>query len=138
MRILSTILLFWVATASTAWACSCVEGPLESAVSEAGAIFSGEVFEILDVPGSDSFIRQRAITLRIEDSWKGLEADATTVTLLTSSQGSTCGYDFRKGQRYLVYAFRWKGSWSTNLCTRTMPIADAEEDLTFLETLEPA
>ena len=49
----------------------------------------------------------------------------------------TCGFSFKLGERYLVYARRdaSSGEWSTSICTRTQPLesARARLDLAYLD-----
>ena len=51
--------------------------------------------------------------------------------------GGDCGYDFKVGSRYVVYAFDYSktGRLSTSICTRTKPLDEAKEDLDFLRSL---
>jgi hypothetical protein len=62
----------------------------------------------------------------------------TEVEVFTGSGGGDCGYPFRVGQHYLVYAYRDKDKLGTNICTRTKSFANANEDLAFLGTLPAA
>jgi hypothetical protein len=46
------------------------------------------------------------------------------------------GYEFSVGERYLIYADRNpSGVWGAGACSRTRPIAEASEDLEFLQNL---
>ena len=50
----------------------------------------------------------------------------------------TCAYGFEKGKHYLVYAHSdGNGGFSTNYCTRTAPLAEAQDDIEFI-TGKPA
>jgi hypothetical protein len=56
----------------------------------------------------------------------------------TGSGGSDCGYDFKEGVSYLVYAYNGApplgevGKLYTEICMRTRPLADAKDDLDYL------
>ncbi len=52
-------------------------------------------------------------------------------TVLTASQSATCGYNFKVGATYLIYArdADCGSCFSTHMCTRTRLLEDAAEDL---------
>lgn len=103
-------------------ACSCVMPPGPEAARDASdAVFSGKVTRV--VPGG----RMLKVTLQVDRSWKG--ASCGEVTLETAADGATCGFGFEEGKTYLVYAAGEEGGLTTNLCTRTRSIDQAEEDL---------
>ncbi|HJT89163.1 MAG TPA: hypothetical protein VJ732_14950 [Bryobacteraceae bacterium] len=54
--------------------------------------------------------------------------------LYTSLDGPSCGFDFKVGETYLVYAYRNPGDehWRVSSCSRTHRLADAEESVLFL------
>jgi len=56
------------------------------------------------------------------------------VEVVTGSGGSECGYDFRQGEHYLVYAYPHpqSGKLYTGICQRTRPISEAGDDLDYL------
>jgi hypothetical protein len=60
-----------------------------------------------------------------------------TVSVTTAGSGPACGYTFKIGGQYLVYAYRPKdgSGLSVSLCSRTRPLANAAEDLAFFQTL---
>lgn len=110
-------------------ACTCVpsKGPAED-LKLAAAVFSGKVVEIRrHKRGGDIFARVEAV-LRVERVWKGVEA--TTVSVFTASHSATCGYGFKEGRTYLVYAHKdAEGRLSTGICWRTRRLKDAGKDL---------
>ena len=56
--------------------------------------------------------------------------------MATGTGGGDCGYDFKIGERYLIYAHQWGSNrLTTSVCTRTRPYAKADEDLEFLRNL---
>jgi hypothetical protein len=116
-------------------ACEC-RGPrtgatLKQVVIEARnkskAVFSGTVVAITKKPG-DFYV---AVRFKIEESWKGTLSKEATV--FTGQGGGDCGYKFEVGQRYLVYAYRYKDAdLGTNICQRTASLIEAAEDLKVL------
>ena len=115
----------------TGLACTCVpsKGPGED-LKLATAVFSGKVIEIRRHKVGDVFARAEAV-LRVERVWKG--GEATTVSVFTASHSATCGYGFKEGRTYLVYAYKdAEGRLSTGICSRTRRLKDAGEDIKVL------
>ena len=56
--------------------------------------------------------------------------------MLTAGSGPACGYGFKPGERYLVYANRKGTELVTGICSRTRPLADATEDLEFFQSFQ--
>jgi hypothetical protein len=81
---------------------------------------------------SGDFYEDRLIFLDVERSYRG--SVGKTAEVVTGSGGSDCGYDFRMGEHYLVYAYPHpqSGKLYTGICQRTQPISDAGDDLDYL------
>jgi len=124
--------------AEVSYACTCVP-PRPEFVKDAGKyvnyerdkagnVFSGKVLRIDVVKNSkgkpSGVIRVR---FRVYKSWKGAETNSITVS--TTNICCICGYPFKVGEEYLVYASE---SLRTSVCTRTKNLEDAAEDLEFL------
>jgi len=77
----------------------------------------------------------RTFTFSVELGFLGV--DGTEVEVATGWGGGDCGYDFKSGKRYLVYAYRsTQGNrLATSICSRTKPYETADEDIKFLGTL---
>lgn len=131
MRFLPCLTLLLAAlVASDVVACSCAPPPPPKAALEASAaVFSGKVVDVEDIGDF-----QRAVTIEVASTWKGVKG--RKVTVQTAKHGATCGFGFEKGKSYLVYAYETKQGeakvLSTNLCTRTRALGDAKDDLTEL------
>ena len=119
-------------------ACSCVGGGskkemVEWALSHPGAVFSGEVIDV--EKGSQS----SSVTIRASEVWKGPQRE--TIQVSTPSYGAACGYSFKEGQEYLVYAY-WgnqgkppRPALKVDSCSGTRPLSKAGEDLALLDKL---
>ena len=68
----------------------------------------------------------------VEKVYKGPNAKELAVETTANME---CGYSFRVGKKYLVFATKWKGKLLTGLCSHTSEYQDASEDLAFLEAL---
>jgi hypothetical protein len=113
-------------------ACTCApsKGPAEE-LELAAAVFSGKVVEIRRHRRSEDIFARVEAVFRVERAWKGVEA--ATVSVFTASHSATCGYGFKQGRTYLVYAHRGAGGrLSTGICGRTRRLKDAGEDLKVL------
>ncbi|MGY6631811.1 MAG: hypothetical protein ACXIUL_12485 [Wenzhouxiangella sp.] len=125
----SLLLLAWLPSDSLA--CSCQPGlsPAEE-FERVDAVFAAEVLG-LDVSPDNPFVVQAR--LAVGEAWKGQLA--LEQTLETFADPGLCGFSFQPGRQYLVYAAFDDGpdaALATNLCLRTRPLAQADEDLAFL------
>lgn len=114
---------------TTSFACTCL--PSENATKELGisaAVFSGKVLEVRrNQQETGVFTRVEAV-IEVERIWKGVEK--RTISVFTSNQSSACGYGFKKGESYLVYASKdAEGRLITSICSRTRRMKDAGDDL---------
>jgi len=127
-------------TASRACACSCVERDFYAAFAGSDAVFLGEVIDI-STPGTE-YPPRVSVTIRVETAWKGTPAPSTT-SIVTSASSASCGFQFRVGGRYLVYADRFAVPPSPDelwagLCTRTHESAAGDPDLALLNSPLPS
>ncbi len=120
-----------IVNTSFASACSCMITPIREAFEESTAVFSGKVVDV-NIP-SGIFISSgdlAKVTFEVSKIWKG--SDYKTLVLTTARGGASCGYSFRKGEEYLVYAHGAENELQVSLCSRTKPLSEAGEDLTNL------
>lgn len=107
---------FFVFGSTAAMACSCVDlgNPINEKVSwwlkDSAVVFSGEAIKLEKVSETVDVLA----TFSVSEFWKGDLSSAIEVRTLIS--GGSCGYDFRIGNHYLVYAWRAKGQLMTGAC----------------------
>lgn len=129
------VLLCLIGSAGVTMACTCMHlrGDPATAFSSAAAVFSGKVLKITEgkegLPGSG--LKELAVKFRVEQSWKLIRKDK--VTVFTVNKGSMCGFPFKVGERYLVYARGGRDKFSTDICTRTGFLLGMKEDLEYLK-----
>ena len=127
---LAVALLALLAGAKPAHACLCApSGSPTEALAEADAVFAGEVVAIRALghpPYRLSSADPVEVEFRVSKVWKGPRRDSLTVE--TETSGISCGYQFKKGRRYIVYALEGR----TGMCTRTAPSWWAFADLIAL------
>jgi hypothetical protein len=74
------------------------------------------------------------VEIAVNSTLRGVNGPA--VTVVTADNGAACGYAFQPGERYLVYAHRSPdGTLEVSLCSRTIPLAKATEDLQFIRSV---
>lgn len=121
-------------------ACSCIPPPGQSeARDQAAAVFRGRVVASEQKRSADGYGYQQ-VTFQVATVWQGTVTREMIV--YTGSGGGDCGYPFRQGQDYLVYASNVRasgppqyfpaGALATGTCNRTKPLAQAGDDLTAL------
>lgn len=120
-------------------ACSCAEGsaPCQE-YWRVDAVFAGTVVGSSKIDVDDGYKHtMRVIRMTVEQPIRGMTT--AEVDVMTGWGGGDCGYGFKMGERYLVYAHRGKDNrLSTSICTRTRPIADAADDFAFIRGLPTA
>jgi len=128
------LLVFFIGLASftqtsEARACSCMKVTPSEGLSASYAVFTGEVTEI--EPNTATKFGGIEITLRVKKVWKGDIGERVQVR--TAGSSAACGYNFVKGETYLVYADRDEADpMRVSLCSRTALVASAQVDLDFL------
>ena len=116
-------------SSSMASACSCAaDRTIEDSFSEAdNVIFSGTVTGIKEQQ------RTFLVTFEIEQSWKGIPDDVTSINTMTSQSSSMCGYNFTANQSYLVEAYgKWDQTPEVSICDSTTLLDFAHEQISFL------
>lgn len=120
-------------------ACSCAgtESVCES-FSTADAVFVGKVTAAKEQRkeknenGKEVLFASQEIYFQVSESFFGV-ADNTQVAL---SEGfTTCDYTFEIGETYLVYAYAYEKTLTSNICSRTRRLFAANEDLPALRQL---
>src|SRR5262245_55261635 len=124
---------------TSADACSCQQTlsglqPCQAYWS-ATAVFAGQVTDISilsrDLGNGITGYGRKLVHFSIEQSFRG--APGTALEVMTGMGGGDCGYDFKQGERYFVYAFRSKedGKLYAGICSRTRPLTNAGADLEY-------
>ena len=114
-----------------AQACDCPEpDPPEQAAEDAAAVFAGEVVATTtrgDNPADEDLIAD----VEVDDVWQGDVHERVEVS--TPADQGLCGTDLEDGVAYLLYVRQdGDGDFVTDLCMRTTPLDQAQEDLAAL------
>jgi hypothetical protein len=109
-------------------ACECIVGTPADAYKQADAVFEGRVRRVVQPPaGTEGLAAQKRVQLEVVRAWKGVRTEQVEVT--TAADPAICGYDFAVEQSYFVYAVAQGDQLSVSLCSRTRPMAAADDDL---------
>ena len=124
---------------SVGLACSCTldiallrkaeDQQIKIARKRAKAVFLGQVIDT----SIDEKTKGYRARIKIQRSWKNVGVDEVIVSGTTMC--CICEYVFHVGETYLVYANdydRKDNAYGTSICTRTVPLAEAEKDVRVL------
>jgi len=134
----SSCFCVFVVTASRADACTCVGGRTTcQAFYEETAVFVGRVDAITLVTPAHPFSKRR-VRLAVTEAFRGVSA--AQIEIVTGAGHGDCGYPFKIGESYFVYAYRERNSatLATGVCSRTRLLRDAAEDLAFARAQKTA
>src|ERR1051326_4260095 len=164
MRILLAI-SFLTLLAPELEACSCeTPGTPCLAAGRAAAVFTGTVLNItlhpvqpftadsVPVAGERGRVARsagdpirpiprafRVIRMQVTEVLSGIAGGQKEIDIVTGLGGGDCGYPFQAGIDYFVYAFKnAEGQLETGICSRTRPLAEAAEDLRYLQAMAGA
>ena len=129
----------------TAAACSCAGIRQRDgfhpcmAYSSADAVFTGVVTEIsfasVDANGEPVRFSEKVVHFSIDEVYRGIQGPS--VQIFTHPNAPSCGYDFKQGERYFVYARREKdGKLTEWLCGPTVPLDAAARDLAYARAIK--
>jgi Tissue inhibitor of metalloproteinase len=119
-------------------ACDCVY-PNTPCKAFAGAayVFSGRVVKVLPIRAKSTTgneYEQRLVSVEVERNYRGVDK-RNSVEIVTGNSDADCGFLFREGERYLIYAYRGSdpGKFYASSCSRTQILSQAGLDLEYLE-----
>lgn len=134
-------IIFFPYWATRTEACSCRFGgaaPCEE-YWEADVVFSGTVVGStrIEVDRGSYQATERSVKFTVGQPFRG--STASEIEVRTGLGGGDCGYGFKTGESYMVYAYRASdGKLYTGICSRTRALSEAREDLAFIQTLGSA
>ena len=114
-------------------ACSCIDpGSVSAGFDASGSVLEGKVLSLRHEPAS------HRVTARLEvvQRWKG--APGKTVEVVTADQGSMCGFELRRGARYVIFARETASPLSVSLCSLSKASDAAAADIAELNRLAQA
>lgn len=140
MKILLASCLFLFVFATQAAACTCGgPGAPCQAYWDASAVFVGTVTfsSTTKVKEAGYEFEKRLVRLHVDRPLRNMAA--ADVEIVTGWGDSDCGFGFRLGGQYLVYAYPNNDKMlETSICTRTRPVSEATADLEYIRSLSKA
>ena len=105
MPILAFISILFISSfPSITSACSCAELPsVEEEFERSQAVFSGKVVDVREKRSIKGY-QTKSVLFEVTNTWKGVKQSQIIIT--TGQGGGDCGFEFKEGQEYLVYANR--------------------------------
>ena len=139
--ILALTMVLLPSFASIANACTCGQISPCEAYANASVVFVGLVSKTATESTKSSRLPSNAMSttltsgspvarFKVEEAFLGVNVTEIEI----SGGGTTCGYYFKQGERYLVYAYQNPDAttFHTNICSGTAPVSEAKDDLTYL------
>jgi hypothetical protein len=126
---LALSLLALQAPAEPVHACSCVRFTQAERFDRADSVFAGEATSVKGrrkIPFLWSGLDPVTVEFEVSQVWKGSRQN--TLTVKTARMGASCGYEFKEGSKYIVYA----RNGETGLCAGTAPTWRAFHDIVAL------
>jgi hypothetical protein len=119
MTFSAVVLALSICSRTTAGAiCSCIERPPITTERDAAAV-AKQFGLILDGTATsverDTTRFEVRATIAVQQRWGRTTSD--TIVVSTSIGGGDCGFEFKPGERYLVFARETARSWYTGICT---------------------
>lgn len=108
--------------------CSCPPNPDPlTALNYSSAVISGTVIGINQIS-----LTEKQILFCVKNIWKGPKG--TKYLIRTAPSLDSCGYPFKFGLTYIVYSYTQNTKLWTSVCSRTIDMTYATDDLAALPT----
>lgn len=115
-----------IVTAGPAAACSCARLTPKQRVAAAAAVFTATATEVRLVEPMEGGGKVTA-TLRADQVYKGEVGRVAEVS--TRAQGPACGFAFRTGERYLIFAHADRDALTTSSCSGNLTVPAGDRPL---------
>ena len=131
------LIFLWPPQAAEACTCMAFPNDLEKAVAmayaQADVIFLGDATAVRNT--FLGILGQREVTFSVRDRWKGSIPDTTLVR--TNKGEIACGYNFKKRNSYLVFAYwdQQRKHLTTSFCDLNRTEAKAKDAIAALDRL---
>lgn len=125
-----TLLIFTLFASYSAVACDCVpEVEMSLEYHRTRAVFIGKVTKVVKAENG----RENIVYIEVSENFKGVKT-GQLVKVRTNASGAACGFGFKMGYSYLIYANKHPRSndWSTSICSRTKGMREAKNDLIYI------
>ncbi len=117
--------------ATPSYACSCMPPEVPRHLKDSALVFTGTAKAVKRPKDRWDPVKPVVYTFRVDHAYKG--KPKAVVTVSTHTQSAACGTHFSRGARYLVFAYKWEGRLSTNLCSPNMKVAHGKGPITVAD-----
>lgn len=102
-------------------ACTCLTAPFLTEWEGSEAIFLGTVSKVEEIEFSDGTFSYHLNLYTFENHriWKG--DDLPQIQVRSMPDSAACGYEFKQGESYMVYAYGTQDELRTSLCNYNHP-----------------
>jgi hypothetical protein len=107
------------ATAQPCLACSCAPSTPRQEARSANVVFTGRVTRVIVEPDDNGLLGDEKVRVRFRVGRRYKGRVRPRVWIHTGTTGNTCRFTFRRSRRYTVFASRYEGPLTTNICTGT-------------------
>ncbi|MCK8495885.1 hypothetical protein M0L20_28725 [Spirosoma sp. RP8] len=107
----------------SAYACSCVRNPnwtLKDELNSVSLAAKGKVISVTDYTDPEFPWPQKLFRLVIKTKYKSPVNTPDTVSIVTGRDGADCGYAFKIGKEYIVYATNWEPKGTIKKATKAI------------------
>lgn len=134
----ASILIFCTPSLVSACTCGLEVGSCTQAWKSGQVIFTGKVTSKLTVSPANlnEYFTRNAFQFSVSESFRGSAIAGQDITIYTGTGGGDCGYEFKIGTSYLVYASVHDGKLVTSICTPTSPAAQVLHIVRQLRALQ--
>jgi hypothetical protein len=139
--VFAAVIVFSVLSGREVFACSCLVDnersnveQIQTSYEKADAVFYGKVIEVKRQTvkyGSLRNYQDLRVKFKVEKSWKG--SATREIIIRTAGNSAACGFAFKAGKSYLVYASSSGNGLQTTHCSRTSALND---DAKYLDKIK--
>ena len=136
----ASFLIFCTPSLLSACTCAFTPGTCQQSWKSADLICTGKVTRKVAVGKGffniDELYTIYAFEFSVTEVFRGFAFEGQTILVETGVGGGDCGYNFKVGTSYLVYASRYNGELHTDICSPTRPSAGALHIIRELRALQ--
>lgn len=127
---------------SLSYACDCIGSiSVKKEIKISDAVFKGKIIEkslfVVDTLFANEYVYKAKYKIELDVVYKGNKNKSRYITVITGIGSGDCGYEFKEGESYIIYAKFKERYFSqgnkvskflyTDICTRTTDKIDKEE-----------
>jgi hypothetical protein len=135
----ATFLIFCTPSLVSACTCAFTPGTCQRGWKSGELVFTGKVTRRIEVGEGvdiDVYYTKYAFEFSVSEVFRGFATEGQSVTVYTDESSGHCGYPFKVGTSYLVYASRNDFRFATSICTPTRLAAGAAHIIRQLRALQ--